>query len=116
MAEQECITKQLKAENQIEWVRRMNNVKSRAEEMTWHELIYNWQQRRQEFPAAAFLCVFLQMGRQISSLSTYRPNINYLFLFIDRIESYIIAERELSNPLSAPLLDMIEGIFVGKSS
>jgi nucleoside diphosphate kinase len=34
MAEQECITKQLKAENQIEWVRRMNNVKSRAEEMT----------------------------------------------------------------------------------
>ena len=34
MAEQECITKQLKAENQIEWVRRMNNVKSRSEEMT----------------------------------------------------------------------------------
>ena len=41
MAEQEGITEQLKAENQMEWVRRMNNVKSRAEEMTCHELIYN---------------------------------------------------------------------------
>ena len=41
MAEREGITEQLKAENQMEWVRRMNNVKSRAEEMTCHELIYN---------------------------------------------------------------------------
>ena len=41
MAEQEGITEQLKAENQMEWVRRMNNIKNRAEEMTCHELIYN---------------------------------------------------------------------------
>lgn len=41
VAEQEGINEQLKAENQMEWVRWMNNVKSRAEEMTFHELIYS---------------------------------------------------------------------------
>ena len=41
IAEQEGINEQLKAENQMEWVRRMNNVKSRTEERICHELIYS---------------------------------------------------------------------------
>ena len=37
-AAQEGITEQLKAENQMEWVRRMNSIRSRAEEIIWNEL------------------------------------------------------------------------------
>ena len=38
MAAQEGITEQLKAENQMEWVWRMNSIRSRAEEIVWNEL------------------------------------------------------------------------------
>ena len=37
----EGVTEQLKAENQMEWVGRMNNIQSRAEEIVLTELIYN---------------------------------------------------------------------------
>ena len=37
----EGITEQLKAENQIEWVGRMNNIRSRATEIINHDIIYN---------------------------------------------------------------------------
>ncbi len=40
MAKSEGITEQLKAENQMEWVGRMNNIKSRAREIVNTELIY----------------------------------------------------------------------------
>ena len=38
MAAQEGVTEQLKAESQMEWVRRMNSIQSRAEEIVWDEL------------------------------------------------------------------------------
>lgn len=38
--EQENITEELKARNQIEWVCRMNNIKNRVEEIIFSELIY----------------------------------------------------------------------------
>ena len=38
MAEREGITEQLKAENQMEWVGRMNNIRSRATEIVNSEL------------------------------------------------------------------------------
>ena len=41
MAEREDVTEQLKADNQIEWVARMNNIRSRATEIVNHDLIYN---------------------------------------------------------------------------
>lgn len=41
MAEQEDITEQLKINSQMEWVRRMNNTRHRAEERAFNELIYN---------------------------------------------------------------------------
>ena len=40
MAERESVTEALKAENQMEWVRRMNSIHNRAEEMVLHELVY----------------------------------------------------------------------------
>ena len=40
-AEIEGITEQLKAENQMEWVRRMNGIRNAAEEVVLAELIYN---------------------------------------------------------------------------
>ena len=40
LAQQENVTEQLKAENQLEWVRRMNSIRNRAEEIILHELIY----------------------------------------------------------------------------
>ena len=39
-AEQENITEELKANNQLEWVGKMNSIKNRAEEIIFNELIY----------------------------------------------------------------------------
>ena len=41
MAKQEGVTEALKAADQIEWVRRMNSIRSRAEEIVLHELVYD---------------------------------------------------------------------------
>ena len=41
MAEREGVTEQLKADNQMEWVARMNNIHSRATEIVNHDIIYN---------------------------------------------------------------------------
>ena len=38
MAEREGITEQLKADNQMEWVARMNNIRSRATEIVNHDI------------------------------------------------------------------------------
>ena len=40
MKAREGITEQLKADNQLEWVRRMNNIRSRANEIIYNELIF----------------------------------------------------------------------------
>ena len=40
MAEREGVTEALKAENQMEWVGRMNNIRSRATEIVTNDLIY----------------------------------------------------------------------------
>ena len=40
MKVQEGVTEALKAANQMEWVRRMNSIQSRAEEIVLHELVY----------------------------------------------------------------------------
>jgi hypothetical protein len=37
----EGVTEELKAANQLEWVRRMNSIRNRAEEIVLHEIIYN---------------------------------------------------------------------------
>ena len=37
----EGITESLKADDQMEWVRRMNNIRNRAEEIIRNEMIYN---------------------------------------------------------------------------
>ena len=40
MAEHEGVTEQLKADNQMEWVARMNNIRNRATEIVNAEIIY----------------------------------------------------------------------------
>lgn len=40
LAEQENVDENLKATNQLEWIQRMNNIKNRAEEIVFNELIY----------------------------------------------------------------------------
>ena len=40
MAKQESVTEALKAADQLEWVRRMNSIRSRAEEIVLAELVY----------------------------------------------------------------------------
>ena len=42
MAESEGVTEQLKADNQMEWVDQMNNIRGRATEMVNTDLIYGW--------------------------------------------------------------------------
>ena len=40
-AEREGVTEQLKADKQMDWVARMNNIRSRATEIVNHNIIYN---------------------------------------------------------------------------
>ena len=40
MAEKKGVTEQLKAQDQMLWVRRMNNIRARAEEIVVTELVY----------------------------------------------------------------------------
>ena len=40
MAQQEGVAEQLKAENQMEWVARMNNIRHRVDDIILNELIY----------------------------------------------------------------------------
>ena len=40
MAEREGVTEQIKADNQMEWVARMNNIRSRATEIVNNDMIY----------------------------------------------------------------------------
>ena len=40
LAERENITEELKANNQIEWVRKMNNIKNSVEEIIFNQFIY----------------------------------------------------------------------------
>ncbi len=44
LAEQQGVTEQLKAENQLKWVGLMNNIKFQAEEIVMKEVVYliNW--------------------------------------------------------------------------
>lgn len=41
MAEREGVTEKLKADNQMEWVARMNNIRNKAIEIVNHDIIYN---------------------------------------------------------------------------
>ena len=45
MAKRENVTEMLKADDQMEWVRRMNSIRSRAEEVVLHELVYTEEVR-----------------------------------------------------------------------
>lgn len=38
--EKDGVTEELKKQNQMEWVRRMNSIRARAEEIILHEMIY----------------------------------------------------------------------------
>ena len=40
LGEQERVTEQLKAENQVEWIGQMNNIQVQVEEIIYRELIY----------------------------------------------------------------------------
>lgn len=40
MAKKENVTEKLKVNNQLEWVQKMNNIKNRAEEIVYNEIIY----------------------------------------------------------------------------
>ena len=40
MKMQESVTEALKAADQMEWIRQMNSIQNRAEEIVLHELVY----------------------------------------------------------------------------
>lgn len=40
MAKKENVTEELKANNQLEWVQKMNNIKNRAEEIAYNGIIF----------------------------------------------------------------------------
>lgn len=40
LAKEENVTEELKANHQLEWVARMNNIKNRAEEIVYNDIVY----------------------------------------------------------------------------
>ena len=48
MAEREVVTEALKASDQMEWVRRMNLIKSRVEEILYHDYVYGEEYENEE--------------------------------------------------------------------
>lgn len=48
MAERKGVTEALKATDQMEWVRRMNGIKSRVEEILYHNYVYEEAYRNEE--------------------------------------------------------------------
>lgn len=55
LAEQNGVTEQLKAKNQMEWVRQMNACKAQAEEIVKAELIYDLARKSGQKTVRAFL-------------------------------------------------------------
>ena len=55
LAEQSGVTEQLKAENQMEWVRQMNACKAQAEEVVKAELIYDRARKSGQKTVRTFL-------------------------------------------------------------
>ena len=55
LAEQNGVTEQLKAENQMEWVRQMNACKAQAEEVVKIELIYDLVRKSGQKTVRTFL-------------------------------------------------------------
>ncbi len=41
ISKKEGVTEQLKAQDQMPWVQKMNNIRARAEEIVWNEIIYS---------------------------------------------------------------------------
>ncbi len=48
MAEREGVTEALKTADQMEWVRRMNSIKSRVEEILYHDYVYGEEYENEE--------------------------------------------------------------------
>ena len=46
LAEKEGVTEQLKANNQLLWVKQMNNIRNRVEEIIYQEIIYIGNRRK----------------------------------------------------------------------
>ena len=55
LAEQNGVTEQLKAENQMEWVRQMNACKAQAEDAVKAELIYDLARKSGQKTVRTFL-------------------------------------------------------------
>ena len=79
MKAQEGVTEALKAADQMEWVRRMNSIQNRAEEIVQQELVYCWGVSECKFwktstsamfvPATAALSVTATMQRPLTKWS-----------------------------------------------
>ena len=59
MAERECVTETRKAENQMEWVGRMNSIRSRPAEIVNNDLIYTFLRHLRQ--AEAFFVILFSM-------------------------------------------------------
>ena len=46
LSEKEGVTEQLKADNQMLWVQRMNNIRNRAQEIVSRELVYTMKNKK----------------------------------------------------------------------
>ena len=72
MMEKQGITEELKARDQMEWVRAVNNVRNAAEEIVLKELIYRYIKSctgRKKEPICSAL-VFLKVQRRIAATPT----------------------------------------------
>ena len=59
MAKQEGVTEQLKVQDQMLWMRRMNNIRARAEEIVREEIIYCLLAKSSRNKIKKFLLLFI---------------------------------------------------------
>lgn len=84
IAECEGVTEHLKAYNQMEWVARMNNIRSRATEIVNHDIIYNQPKyggRERSLPIIFFEKINLCVTFYIACASIYQNSKMMVWLW-----------------------------------
>lgn len=84
IAEREGVTEHLKAYNQMEWVARMNNIRSRATEIVNHDIIYNQPKyggRERSLPIIFFEKINLCVTFYIACASIYQNSKMMVWLW-----------------------------------
>ena len=84
MVKQEGVTEQLKAEQPMEWVGRMNNIRSRAEEIVMEEVINTLLQNSRWYDHTDHTSGYCRLETYLSRSKVLTDSMKY-YIFLIRI-------------------------------